>query len=107
MGHTLKLLGGTLLFLLEIDDLALVQHLPAVALVVFGNGAVTDAKLLAYLLERIAFAGVDIIVFVLGVISLEFNMVNNSSNLAVFIFSWNKQALNLIFKGFSFESSIS
>ena len=71
MGHTLKLLGGTLLFLLEIDDLALVQHLPAVALVVFGNGAVTDANLLAYLLERVAFAGVDIIVFVIQIDGVE------------------------------------
>ena len=57
----LRCLGA---FLLQIDDVALVQHGVLVALVVASQFAPADAHLLAYALEGIAFAGIEIVILV-------------------------------------------
>ena len=57
----LRCLGA---FLFQIDDVALVQHGVLVALVVASQFAPADAHLLAYTLEGVAFAGIEIVILV-------------------------------------------
>ena len=57
----LRCLGA---FLLQIDDVALAQHGMLVALVVASQFAPADAHLLAYALEGVAFARIEIVILV-------------------------------------------
>ena len=60
----LVLLRCLLALLLQIDDVALLQHVILVALVVLGKFFPADAHLLAQCSEGIAFAGIEIVVVV-------------------------------------------
>ena len=63
---SLVLLRRLLALLLQIDDVALLQHVVLVALVVSGQFSPADAHFLAQCLEGISLAGIEIVVVVVG-----------------------------------------